>query len=584
MKIFNKHKVLFSLINFHDIAKIGVLIIIGMILEMLGLGIILPVISAVADPEILLGIEILSPIHDFIRNSSVQKITTYGLLILVFTYVFKSSFLIFSIWRQTIFASNLCAKISKNLFEGYLNLNYSFHININSSILMRNVQSEVEVFAGLVQSIIFLLSEFTILIGLVIVLLLVDPFITLFILTFISIIGVLFYFLTKKKLLKWGNIRQNFAAKIKNNLLQGFGGIKDVKIFGKEFFFVNKFNFNVINYHKNNAKYTTLYQSPRLYLELIAVCGLSGILIIYVSSGNSILTILPTLAVFVAAAFRMIPSLNRILASIQTLIYSKPVVTLLNSELSKVNVTNPDYSILKKLIFKNSIEFKNLSFNYPLNENKVLDSINFKIDRGTNFGIIGESGSGKSTIVDLLLGLLDSKDHEIIIDGKPLNKIKTSFKSIVGYVPQTIFLTDNSIRRNIAFGIKENEIDNEKINKVVRLSKIDKFIDSQKNGLDTIVGERGVRLSGGQKQRIGLARALYNNPQILILDEATSALDNKIEKEIMNLIYDLNTIETKIIIAHRLSTISKCDFIIKIDNGKIIDFDTAENILKNEEN
>jgi ABC-type bacteriocin/lantibiotic exporter with double-glycine peptidase domain len=282
--------------------------------------------------------------------------------------------------------------------------------------------------------------------------------------------------------------------------------------------------------------------------------------------------LIPVLGVFVAAAFRLIPSANRIIGSIQQIKVAEPIVELLYREFNEINNEIPTHNKNpNNLVFKNKINLKNISFSYNNSEEYEINNIDITINVGDFIGIIGKSGSGKSTIVDLILGLLTPQKGQIDIDGMLLNDENyPDFRKLIGYVPQVIYLTDSSLKSNIAFGLKDEDIDHVALQKAIVLSHLSELVESLPNGIETFVGERGVRLSGGQRQRIGIARALYNNPQILILDEATSALDNNTENEIMNAVNQLHGNKTIIIIAHRFTTIKNCDIVYKIESGKIL--------------
>jgi len=559
-----------DLISNRKIAYIFLLVLIGMILEIASLGAIFPIINLVTEPESVTKYTHSIYIITFINQTSKFNLLVYGLIFLILLYLIKTIFLVYSIWYQNKFTSKISADISKKMYEGYLNLPYEFHLNRNSSHLARNVQSEVELFTGLTQAVIFLVSELSVIVGLAFLLISIEPIGALFLIVFLGSLGYSFHKISKKYLKKWGEKRQYYSGEIRKNIMQGFGGIKDVKIFGKEAYFLNQFNHDNIIYTSVQAKYSTIYQAPRLYLELLAIIGLSGLLFVMNLSGKSIQTTIPSLGIFVASAFRMIPSINRIIASFQTFSFSKTVINLLTNEFNLFKKDKYLISGSEKFYFEKRIEIQSLTFLYKGTNINVLNDISLTIEKGETIGIIGESGSGKSTLVDILLGLLDFNNGEILIDSISFNSVKKNWQKEIGYVPQSIFLLDDTIKKNIAFGINENDIDYNRVNQAIKLAELEDFVNNQPNGIESNVGERGVKLSGGQRQRIGIARALYNNPEILILDEATSALDNETEKNIMSSIYKLKGGKTIIIIAHRLSTLSNCDFVYKIINGQAI--------------
>jgi len=335
--LFKKVSFLDDLISYKKIIFILSLVIIGMILEITSLGIIFPIINIITKPENINKYTQSLQIKNFVTSTSNFNLLVYGLLLLIFIYFIKTIFLIFSIWYQNTFASKISAEISKKMFEGYLNMPYEFHLNRNSSHLARNVQSEVELFTGLTQAVIFLISELSIILGIGILLVSIEPIGAFFLIVFLGLIGYAFHKISKKYLKKWGEKRQYYSGEIRKNIMQGFNGIKDVKIFGKESYFLKQFNNDNIIYTSIQAKYSTIYQSPRFYLELLAIIGLSCLLFLMNINGKSIESAIPSLGIFIASAFRMIPSINRIIASFQTFSFSKPVIDLLSNEFKLFN-------------------------------------------------------------------------------------------------------------------------------------------------------------------------------------------------------------------------------------------------------
>jgi ABC-type multidrug transport system fused ATPase/permease subunit len=311
---------------------------------------------------------------------------------------------------------------------------------------------------------------------------------------------------------------------------------------------------------------------PRIYLETLTILGITGLIFFMTIQNKPTETFLPVLGIFMAGVFRIMPSINKILSSVQIIKYSESIIENVNKELNLIKSGSKKISnINTNCNFTNKISIENLTFKYVGTEKNAIDDINIEIFKGKSIGIIGLSGSGKSTFLDLLLGLHSPSSGKILIDGQNMEDCMKSWQNQIGYVPQNIYLTDDSFKNNIAFGINEDEINFIDLNNSIKAARVDSFIDSQVDGIETLVGERGVRISGGQKQRIGIARALYKNPNILILDEATSALDTKTENEVMEAVNSLHGIKTIIIVAHRLSTVEKCDIIYKLQGGKIIE-------------
>ena len=390
-----------------------------------------------------------------------------------------------------------------------------------------------------------------------------------------------FHRFTKTRVVKWGEERQNIGA-IKNQILfQGLGGVKDIKLMNRGEHFLFEYSQSNYNLSKIRIKVNTLSQIPRLYIEVFAVMGLVAFILSMVAQNKPVQVLIPTLGIFAAAAFRLIPSINRIMTYMQGIQIAKPVINLLYDEFKLLNTSIVVKEEVKDLNFNDKIILKNIWFTYSSKSKLVLENISLEIKKGETVGFIGPSGSGKSTLIDLLLGLLEPERGEIIIDNTPLKSNNRAWQDKIGYVPQSIYLTDDSLRSNIAFGIDPKLVNDEAVNRAVNAAQLTEFILSLDEGINTFVGERGARLSGGQRQRIGIARALYHNPSVLILDEATSSLDNETEKGFMDAINNLKREKTIIIVAHRLSTVSNCDKIFKLKSGKLIQEGIPEEVLIN---
>ena len=375
-----------------------------------------------------------------------------------------------------------------------------------------------------------------------------------------------------------GEIRQHHDGLRLLHLQQALGGSKDVKLLGRDAEFINRYKIHT-NARVGAVQLSgTMQQLPRLWLELIAIGAFALLVITILVQGGGIGEIIPKMGLFAVAAFRLIPSINRILAATQTLKYCSPVIDVLQKEL-ELPYDNEIKSVATSESFKNNLELKNISYTYPSSITPTIKNISLTIKQGTSVGLIGKSGSGKSTLIDILLGLLTPNSGVIAADGIDIEQNMRGWQNQIGYVPQSIYLTDDSLRKNIAFGLPAEEIDEEAVRKAISAAQLTEFVDLLPEGLDTIVGERGVRLSGGQRQRIGIARALYHNPTVLVLDEATSALDTATEKGVMEAVNALQGSKTIIIVAHRLSTIEKCDDVYNLLNGTIESHGRAEVIL-----
>ncbi len=545
------------------------LTVLGMLLETLGIGAILPVLSSLTQSPEVSDNFILDAIRDTFNVQSDKSLILLMLFGLFCVYLLKSLFLLFLTFYQAKYIFGIQEKLSYQFFKGYLSENYEFHLSRNSSDLIRNTLSEVTQFTGAISNTLSIFSESLVLLGITVLLLVVEPLATLIIITAMVLLGSIYLFFTKGKSERWGNERMYHDGKRIQHIQQGISGIKEVKISGREQNFLEIYSTHNSGSANNNRKQSIIVGLPRIFIEFAAITGIVLFIFIYTLGQKEIQQIVPLLGLFGLAAFRIMPSINRIVSSMQSVRFTLPILHSLHEELINIR-ENPLPSHDESDLFNLSseIELKNISFSYR-DSKTILEGIDMIIPAGSCVGLIGESGAGKSTLLDLLLGLNKPSSGEILIDGKRLDENLRSWQKGIGYVPQDVFLTDDTLKRNIAFGLEEEDIDNEKIASAIKLAKLDTFVEGLPEKENTTVGERGVRISGGQKQRIGIARALYENPSVLVLDEATSSLDSSTEIEVMSSIKELIGTKTIIIVAHRISTMADSDFLYKIEKGKI---------------
>ena len=552
------------------------LLFVAMIFEIFGLGILIPLLSILLNPEDTEnGVSMLA-VKDFLPEVSYQTFVLIFLVIILVFYVLKSLFLIYLNDKQNRFLANLTAEISNKLFKNYLGQSYNFHLKKNSSDLIKNIQIETNFLYLYLLYLITICIESGFVLAVLATLIYIEPLGAISIGVFYGFLSVIFFQFTKRKLKEWGETREKLDTSLSKISLEGLGGIKDILILDKSSFFIDQFSKKNFEKARTNANQATVSQIPRFYLELISIAALVSFIFIQLIQGKDTTSLFTILGVFVAATFRMIPSLNRIIGAFQSIKFYRPSVDIIFNEINSSEFSHNFLDNITKFDFEKGIEIKNLSFNFDRSPN-ILKEVNLKIKKGQTIGIIGESGSGKSTLIDLMIGLHHPISGEIIIDGVAGRQFGKLWRKKIGYVSQTIYLTDDTIKNNIAFGISSEEINEDKIIDVLKKVKLETFIKSLNKGFNTRVGERGIQISGGQKQRIGIARALYNNSEILILDEATSALDTETEKGIIDSISELKGNMTIIMIAHRLTTLSDCDIIYKIEKGKIFNNKTAKN-------
>ncbi|MBX7148099.1 ABC transporter ATP-binding protein/permease [bacterium] len=539
-----------------------------MMLETLGVGLIIPALAVMVDPSQVAKISFFQP---FIKGAGSQtELVVIGLVSLLVVYAVKAGFLAFLSWYQSGFAYRVQASLSQELFSGYLRQPYTFHLQRNSSELIRNVINETNHFTFNVMNMgITLLTEIFVVLGIAVLLVYVEPIGALWVVSVLGLAVYVFHAFTRSRISRWGEARQFHDGLRIQHLQEGLNGVKDVKILGREDSFLSQYAVHNVGNADVGKKQYTLQSLPRLWLEFLAVVGLVLIGFTMLVQGKPMTSLLPTMGLFAAAAFRLMPSVNRILNTIQSLRFSYPVINVLYTSLKEFKTIPPAVSS-GKLSFAHDIKLENISYIYPESSHVVLQNVNMTVKKGSCIGIIGGSGAGKSTFVDLILGLLTPISGKIMVDGLDIQSNIRDWQDQIGYVPQNIYLTDDTIKNNVAFGLKNDEIDEAAIEKAIKAAQLDEFVRSLPEGLNTIVGERGVRLSGGQCQRIGIARALYRDPPVLILDEATSALDTKTEKEVMTAVDALKG-KTLFIVAHRLTTLKHCDLIVKLEKGQIAD-------------
>jgi ABC-type multidrug transport system fused ATPase/permease subunit len=410
-----------------------------------------------------------------------------------------------------------------------------------------------------------------VLLGIVILLVAIEPLGALA--TGVILIAAGFSFLrtTRGRTARWASARQRHDGLRLQYAQQGLAATKDVKLLGREAQFIAEFEEHNSAAASASRKQMTLLQLPRLFLEVLAITSLTALLFVMLNSGRALDTILPTVGLFAAAAFRLMPSANRVIASVQGLLYGLPVIKTLSTELKRIS--SPPAEVgrsAEPLSFATDIQVCGLEYAFPGTATKAVDQVSFEIRRGQAIGIVGSSGAGKSTLVDLLLGLLTPDAGAVKVDGRDIRSNLRAWQNQIGYVPQSIYLTDDSIRRNVAFGVAPELIDDSQVCAALAAAQMYEFVNALPEGLGSFVGERGVRLSGGQRQRIGIARALYHRPSILVLDEATSSLDARTEEGVMDAVEALHGEKTLIIVAHRLTTVAHCDRIYRLENGKLV--------------
>ena len=538
---------------------------VSMILETIGVGLIIPFM------QVFVTDGLNEYVVKFLNIFGVYPTSKYDLifiliLILALVYTFKASFLTYVSYIQTKVLVGMRVSLSNRLYNIYLNKPYSFHLNNNSSKLIRNI-NEIDLVVHVLKSSILLVTETVVFLGVSAFIIFYEPMGSLIVILFLGTFGYLFYYNIQRKVKKWGRTRQVHAGLSLKYLQEGFKSIKDIKILQRSNELINVFTTNNKLVNTSVFKNTFLDSLPKLWLEWLVVLSFILLILLMLFQGQELLYIIPLLGLFAAAAFRLMPSLTRIMNSIQVILYNRAAVDSVFKEFAQESFQNNINKIsTKKILLNKEIALKNVNFKYSDSGPLILRDINLNIKSGSAIGLIGESGIGKTTLINIILGLMQPTNGNIYVDGINIFENIKSWQSQIGYVPQNIYLSDDTIKKNIAFALPEEEIDTIAVNKAVMNAKLDSLVNNLSNGLDTKVGEFGNRISGGQRQRIGIARALYTDPKVFILDECTNSLDLETEKQIINEVNFLKGKKTIIMIAHRLSTLENCDYIYKLDN------------------
>ncbi len=537
---------------------------ITMILETAGVGIIIPFMQA------LITDGINQNLVEFLSIFNIHPTSKYNLIfvliaVLAFIYTFKVLFLTYFSYAQTKLLADLRVSLSDKLYRTYLNKPYTFHLNNNSSKLIRNID-EISLVVYVIKSLILLITEVAVFLGISTFVIFYEPKGSLAVILFLGFFGYLFFRKVQTKAKGWGKTRQTHAGLRFKYLREGFGLIKDIKILQRSNEVIKIFTTNNKILNLCEIKQTFINSLPRLWLEWLVVLGFILLILLMIFMGKELLYIVPLLGLFAAAAFRIMPSLTRIMNSVQGIMYNRPAIDSIYKEFeqeSTSSVNNKKSS--KKFSLTKDIDLKNIDFKYSESGPLILRNINLRIKSGTTIGLVGESGIGKTTLINIILGLINPTKGSLHVDGINISENIKNWQSQIGYVPQDIYLSDDTIRKNIAFGLPEEKIDNIAVSKAITNAKLESLVNNLSNGSNTKIGEFGDRISGGQRQRIAIARALYTNPKVLILDECTNSLDLNTEKEIINEVNSLKGKKTIIMIAHRLSTLENCDHIYKID-------------------
>lgn len=557
-------------------ALVGIMILMfgGAFLESLGVSLVLPLVTSVMNESewnVTWYSRFICSLFDIQTCDAYIKML---LLLLIGIFIIKNTYLILEYYIQNSYTAQNRYSMQKQMMKKYLHKPYTFYLNSSSGEMMRVIASDTDITANLLMSLLQYYMELVIGVTLVITIFLISPMITMILA--IALLVELYFIIhvMKPTMRKIGKKRLNERALVNNWILQALSGIKSIKVSNTENFFEEKYNIHALNVVEAERKNQTINKVPQAFIEATTVAAVLLVVLILLESGIELVDIIPALSAFVVAAIRLLPSVNKVSNAMNTVIYNEPALDNILKNIQDEDVADCDNLMVSKegdiqIKFKNDICLKNVTFSYSGSASPVLENANLKIYKGQSVGIVGTSGVGKTTAVDIMLGLLKPQSGQVLVDGIDIEQNMKSWLSCLAYIPQQIFLMDDSIKANVVFGKSKTEINEEQVWNAIRGAQLESFVKTLPKGIDTSVGEAGIRLSGGQRQRIGIARALYNNPEILFFDEATSALDSETEAAIMESINQLRGNKTLIIIAHRFTTIEKCDLVYKIEDGKI---------------
>lgn len=562
---------IFSVRDKIKIVLLTIMILAGSILELLAISLFSPFIDGIMDQNAMLESTIMSYIYRFFSFEKYEYFLAVLAGSIIAIYIIKNIYII--IEKNTIyrFAYRIQRTISTNLLKSYMKEPYTFHLNKNIAVLQRSMQEDTDQFAKAILHFMEMAAEACVCIVLGVYLFIVSKSITVVIAGLLVVCLAVFSYINKKYSRKWGEQGQEYKAKIYQWMNQSLSGIKDIKILDRSGTFINNYD----NYMRKYVRVLRLNRligiMPKYIIEMVCMTGLLSAVLVKMFFGQKELSeFVPQLAIFAVAAFRLLPSVGRINEHLSAVIFATPSIDLIYHDLKEIEDLHvEEMEKDESWHFQEKIEVKRVTYAYPGGEGNVIENACFEINKGETVAFVGTSGAGKSTMVDILLGLLPPQQGKILVDGMNIYKNLLTWQKEIGYIPQTIYLSDDTIRNNVAFGIEENEIDEQAVIAALQQAQLFDFVDTLPEGLDTCVGDRGIRLSGGQRQRIGIARALYHNPEILVLDEATSALDNDTEAAVMEAIDCLKGQKTIIIIAHRLTTIRNADTIFEVKDGRV---------------
>ena len=554
--------------------------LIGAVLEALGITLVLPIMQAIIDPESILENQYhMGDLYRLCGAESMKQFAVMMMIAIVVVFALKNIYLFLEqkILLRFIYRNQF--ETSNRMMINFMKRPYEYYLNANTAIIQRNITSDINNVYALILNILQMTSEVIVFVILIGVLVVMDPWMTLAIAALLVVVLLVIKKFLKPVMIKAGKENQDYYSGLYQWIAESVDAVKEIKIANRENYFITEYSKCGNGYVNAVQKYSLYSSTPRLLIEWIFMTGIVLYLLIQVTGGSGDLTALvPQLGAFAVAAARLLPSANRMNTYMTNISYFQPFLDNVSENLQEeIHDKNISYRVedydpgdsAEKLPVLSEIQLKNIVYHYPDSDVKIFDHASVTFPVGKSVGIVGSSGGGKTTLINIMLGLLRPESGQILADGVDVQTNYRGWLRNIGYIPQSIYMLDTTIRKNVAFGVPDKDIDDEKVWRALKEAQLDEFIKTLPEGIHTGIGERGIRLSGGQRQRIGIARALYNDPEVLILDEATSALDNDTEAAIMESINRFQGKKTLVIIAHRLQTIEKCDMVYRVEDGKI---------------
>jgi ATP-binding cassette, subfamily B, bacterial PglK len=556
--------------------------LIGVVFEMLGVGVIIPLVTLFSSPNPLDANVVLKKIYGWFEPESQDKFVIWVLTGVILLYIVKNIYLAVLAYLQNCFIRNKKYQLSCRLFQSYLHSPYEFHLKHNSSELLRNIKLVSVVMSSVFMPAILCITEFMVVIGVFLLLIWVDPISAITITIGLAIFLGGYYIFSRKVVGKLGEASKYHEGKTYQQIYQSLNAIKEIKVLGKESFFNEAFSRHMWGFADTNQRAVIIGVLGRYMAEAMTISSILGVMVFLLRSGDNPNTILVTFSLFMVAAMRVIPSINRLNWAFTTIEFGVPSLDEVLPHLSKnekIVADIFDKRTAQSMLLDGEIELRDVKFKYENSEKLSLDSFSLKIPKKSIVALVGASGAGKSTALSLISGLLKPTSGNVLVGGKDIHRALFFWQQQIGYVPQSIYMLDDTVRNNVAFGVQADYVSEDKVWEVLRLAQLDSFVKELPNGLDTLIGENGVRFSGGQRQRIGIARALYSEPHVLIMDEATAALDNETERAFMDDVGSLRRECTIIWTAHRITSIKNCDIIFFIKHGRMIASGTYDSLL-----